>query len=301
MLINYSTINILTTNNDDSLIMISIFDILIYMVNNRENIKVIKKSNCIQFIKNIIYNNKKIDANIYLLKSYELLSNIILNIDNLEDKKNIITYIYQNDSKNNTFCEPPFVKELIEYIKIKDKSFIYIIINNITSLINKSDELCQLYCSNKNVLNLLVNLFNEKTSKKIKNEIIIFFINVIENNNIKNYKNLLNTEIFVIFISYISKKVKAKNDSTKIIIYNILYFINKCLSLEDDNNMNEIIKILEKYKLKETIEILIDNKDESISDISRSIFIKYFSVPENEYSNTKDNKDNKDIENMIID
>ena len=62
--------------------------------------------------------------------------------------------------------------------------------------------------------------------------------------------------------------------------------------------MNEIMKILEKYNFKETIEFLIENKDESISDISRSMFIKFFSTPENVYC--QNNKNNIDDNKMII-
>ena len=286
-------------NNDESFIMISIFDILIHMVNAQGNMEIIKKSNCFMFIKNIInnYKNININSNLYLLKCYEFLSNIILNEKTSEDKKNIVTYFYQNNSDNNSIGLP-FVNELIECIKLKNKSFVYILINCIISLVNNSNEFCELYCSNNNFINILINLFNEKIPKKIKNEIITFFINIIEINNIKIYKYILNIDIFALFISYLIKKKKSKKESTKIIIYNILYFINKCLLLENAHNMNEIMKILEKYKFKETIEFLIENKDESISDISRSMFIKFFSTPENVYC--QNNKKNIDDNKMII-
>ena len=287
-------------NDNDSLIMITIFDILIYMANNQSNIKIIKNSNCINFIKNIINANKNIIQNLYLLKCYELLSNIIMNTDNSDSKKVIINFIY-NNSKNNIINiqnDLPFIKELNESIKIKNKSFIYILINCIISLINNNEFFSELYCFNNNFINELIILFTSKTSKKIKNEIIIFFINIIENNNIKIYKYLLNTEIFSIFISYIKNKIKSKNESSKIIIYNILFFINICLLIDKENNINIIINFLGKYKFKEIVELLIENKDESISDISRSIFIKYFSSPENIYCN---NSINNDKDQMIID
>ena len=293
--IDENNINII--NNEESLIMISILDILIHMSNNKENLKIIKNNNCIQFIKEMINNSKKINAHSHILKCYELLSNIIKNTNSSNEKKDIITYIYQGNV--NGF---PFVNELIESIKSKKKSYIYILLNNITSLICKSDDFCELYCSNNDFINILLNLFPNKTSKRIKNEIIIFFINVLENNNIKIYKYLLNTNIFQIFITYISKKTKSKNESTKIIIYNILYFINKCLLIDEENNIKEIIKILSKYKFKEIVEEYIENKDESISDISRTIFIKFFSGPENFFQNNniKDNKDIQDNKDDMI-
>ena len=287
-------------NDNDSLIMITIFDILIYMANNQSNLKIIKNSNCINFIKNIINANKNIIQNLYLLKCYELLSNIIMNTDNSDSKKVIINFIY-NNSKNNIIniqIDLPFIKELNESIKIKNKSFIYILINCIISLINNNEFFSELYCFNNDFINELIILFTSKTSKKIKNEIIIFFINIIENNNVKIYKYLLNTEIFSIFISYIKNKIKSKNESSKIIIYNILFFINICLLIDKENNINIIINFLGKYKFKEIVELLIENKDESISDISRSIFIKYFSSPENIYCN---NSINNDKDQMIID
>lgn len=285
-------------NNEESLILISIFDILIHMSNNQENLKIIKNNNCIQFLKDMINNSKSNNAHSHILKCYELFSNIIKNTNGSNEKKDIITYIYQGNV--NGF---PFVNELIKSIKSKNKSFIYILLNNITSLIYNNDDFCELYCSNNDFINILLNLFPGKTSKRIKNEIIIFFINVLENNNIKIYKYLLNTNIFQIFITYISKKTKSKNESTKIIIYNILYFINKCLLIDEENNIKEIIKILSKYKFKEIVEEYIENKDESISDISRTIFIKFFSGPENFFhnnniKNNKDTQDNKD--DMII-
>ena len=223
-----------------------------------------------------------------------------MNTDNSDSKKDIINFIY-NNSKNNIINiqnDLPFIKELNESIKIKNKSFIYILINCIISLINNNEFFSELYCFNNNFINELIILFTSKTSKKIKNEIIIFFINIIENNNIKIYKYLLNTEIFSIFISYIKNKIKSKNESSKIIIYNILFFINICLLIDKENNINIIINFLGKYKFKEIVELLIENKDESISDISRSIFIKYFSSPENIYCN---NSINNDKDQMIID
>ena len=294
--IDKNSMNII--NNEESLIMISILDILIHMSNNQENLKIIKNNNCIQFIKDMINNPKSNNAHSHTLKCYELLSNIIKNTSGSNEKKDIVEYIYQGNVNGL-----PFVNELIESIKIQNKSFIYILLNNITSLIYNSDDFCELYCSNNDFINILLNLFPNRTSKRIKNEIIIFFINVLENNNIKIYKYLLNTNIFQIFITYISKKTKSKNKSTKIIIYNILYFINKCLLIDEENNIKEIIKILGKYKFKEIIEEYIENKDESISDISRTIFIKFFSGPENFFQNnnikdSKDIQDNKD--DMII-
>ena len=287
--------NIDIINDEESLIMISILDILIHMSNNQENLKIIKNNNCIQFIKDMINNSKNVKAHSHILKCYELLSNIIKNTNSSNDKKDIITYIYQGNINSL-----PFVNELIESIKSKNKSYAYILLNNITSLIYNCDNFCELYCSNNDFLNVLLNLFSNKTSKKIKNEIIIFFINVLENNNIKIYKYFLNTNIFQIFITYISKKTKSKNESTKIIIYNILYFINKSLLIDEENNIKEIIKILSKYKFKEIVEEYIENKDESISDISRTIFIKFFSGPENFFQNNniKDNNDDKD--DMVI-
>ena len=280
-----NNINIL--NNDDSLILMCIFDILIYMSKDHKNLKIIKESNCIQLIKNIINNNKKINSNIYLLKSYEFLSNILSNLENSENKKELISYLY-NNSKNNLSSELPFLNELFEYIKNKNKSFIYILINCIISLINNNSQFCELYCFNNNLINTLIDLFNNKTLKKIKNEIIIFFINIIEVNNFKFYKYLLNTELFSSIISFINKKAKTKKSSTNVIIYNIIYFINKCLLLAQENEDKEIFKIFDKYKFKNIIDTFIESKDESISDLSRSIFIKYFSDPENTYIDNKD-------------
>ena len=203
--IDENSMNII--NNEESLIMISTLDILIHMSNNQENLKIIKNNNCIQFIKDMINNFKSNNAHSHILKCYELLSNIIKNTSGSNEKKDIVTYIYQGNVNGL-----PFVNELIESIKIQNKSFIYILLNNITSLIYNSDDFCELYCSNNDFINILLNLFPNKTSKRIKNEIIIFFINVLENNNIKIYKYLLNTNIFQIFITYISKKTKSKNE-----------------------------------------------------------------------------------------
>ena len=286
-------------NDNDSLIMISIFDILIHMTNNQSNLKIIKNSNCINFIKNIINTNNCIIPNLYLLKCYELLSNILMNMDNIDSKIEIINYIYnkfKNNRNNSVYF--PFVNELTESIKSKNKNFIYILVNCIISLINKCDKFCELYCFNSNFINELIILFTSKTTKKIKNEIIIFFINIIENNNINILKCLLNTEIFSTFISYTKRKIKTKSESSKIIIYNILFFINKCLLIDKENNINYIIDFLSKYKFKEVVELLIENKDDSISDISRSIFIKNYSLPENIYGQNTINKEKND---MIID
>ena len=207
---------------------------------------------------------------------------------NSENKKELISYLY-NDSKNGNITSGlPFLNELLESIKNKNKSFIYILINCIVSLINNCSQFCELYCSNNNLIKTLIDLFNNKTLKKIKNEIIIFFINIIEDNNIKIYKYLLNTELFQSIITFINKKIKTKNSSTNVIIYNIIYFINRCLLIAQENDDKEIFKILEKYKFKEIVEIYIESKDESISDLSRSIFIKYFSSPENTYNDNND-------------
>ena len=79
--------NIKKLNNDENTsIMISLFDILIYMAKNKKNVKILYESNCISFIKNLI-NNNNFNSNIYLIKSYELLSNILMNSESAEYKK----------------------------------------------------------------------------------------------------------------------------------------------------------------------------------------------------------------------
>ena len=70
--------------------------------------------------------------------------------------------------------------------------------------------------------------------------------------------------------------------------------------IEEKNNMNIIKNILDKLKYKEIIEFLIENNDESISDISRNTFIKYFSEIENTYEPNKINIMQKEEENMDI-
>ena len=278
-------------NNDYYLIMISLFDILIDMSKDQKNMKIINKSICFNFIKKVINNTKVFNSNVYLIKSYELLSSILMNSENLENKKNIITYIYNNISN-----ELPFVNELYEEIKKDNKSFIYILINCIVSFVNNCPALCELYCFNNNFLNILFKLLlDNKIWKKIKNEIVIFFINIIENDNVKIYKYLIDTELFPIILSYISRKIKTKKESTKIIIYNILYFISNCLLIDEKNKIKKIISLLDKYKFKDTLEILIENKNESISDICRSIFIKYFSEAENIYQSNNNNLNNNDM------
>ena len=278
-------------NNDYYLIMISLFDILIDMSKDQKNMKIINKSICFNFIKNVIINTKVFNSNVYLIKSYELLSSILMNSENLENKKNIITYIYNNISN-----ELPFANELYEEIKKDNKSFIYILINCIVSFVNNCPVLCELYCFNNNFLNILFKLLlDNKIWKKIKNEIVIFFINIIENDNVKIYKYLIDTELFSIILSYISRKIKTKKESTKIIIYNILYFISNCLLIDEKNKIKKIISLLDKYKFKDTLEILIENKNESISDICRSIFIKYFSEAENIYQSNNNNLNNNDM------
>ena len=64
--------------------------------------------------------------------------------------------------------------------------------------------------------------------------------------------------------------------------------------------MNDINNILIKYNYKEIIETFIDNKDESISELSRKIFINYLSESEKEYM-PKINVNKKEKEDMIID
>ena len=301
-LINNNITNYLN-NDDDSSIFLSLFDILIHMTYDTENLKLIKESNCIQFIKYLIDSNYKENIfinnnNIYLLKGIKLLSNIILITNNFEEKKNIISYIYSNQN-NNKDINLPFMPEFINSIANKNFHFANALLNCIINLVNNCIHFCELYCSN-DFINYLLNLFEENVMRKIKNEIVIFFINIIECNNIKIYKYLLNFEIIKIFVSYLNKKKKTKKESTKIIIYNILLFIKKCLSIEQENNMNIIKNKLDKYNYKEIIEYLIDNKDESVSDISRTTFIKYFSKEENVYIPGISLNKKEEKEDMII-
>ena len=64
--------------------------------------------------------------------------------------------------------------------------------------------------------------------------------------------------------------------------------------------MKIIKNILEKYNYKNIIEYLIDDKDESISDISRTTFIKYFSKEENVYMPGLSFNKKEEKEDMII-
>ena len=293
-------------NDDESLIILNLLDILIYMSIDPQNLELIKSNNCIQFIKyiidnfykqNIIINNN--DNNIkYLIKCEDLLGNILLNSKNYEDKKNIVSYIYSNLNDLNE-KNLPFMLEFINSITNKNFPLARIILKCIISLIDNCIEFCEFYC-NIDFINYLLKLFSENIQKKLKNEIIIFFINIIECDDVKIYKLLLNSDIISMFVLYIDKKKKTKKESTKVIIFNILLFIKKCLMIEEKNNMNIIKNILDKYKYKEIIEFLIENKDESISDISRNTFIKYFSETENTYEPNKINIMQKEEENMDI-
>ena len=301
-----SDINNFFNDEDKSLFLLSLFDILIYMANDSENMKLIKESNCLVFIKNVIndYKHNKIVNNyIYLLKCEELLSNILLGTQNFEDKKNIIFFIYSSDILNKNIKEAnnlPFINEFIYSISNKNYHLSNAFLNCIISLINNCVEFAELYINDNNFINGLIKLFSEKIPKKMKNSIILFLIKIVECNNIKIYKYLLNFDIIPILVNYLNLKKKPKKEPTKIIIYNILLFIKKCLSIEEENNMNDISNILIKYNYKEIIETLIDNKDESISDISRKIFINYLSESEKEYI-PKINVNKKEKEDMIID
>ena len=301
-----SDINNFFNDEDKSLFLLSLFDILIYMANDSENMKLIKESNCLVFIKNVIndYKNNKIVNNyIYLLKCEELLSNILLGTQNFEDKKNIIFFIYSSDILNKNIKEAnnlPFINEFIYSISNKNYHLSNAFLNCIISLINNCVEFAELYINDNNFINGLIKLFSEKIPKKMKNSIILFLIKIVECNNIKIYKYLLNFDIIPILVNYLNLKKKPKKEPTKIIIYNILLFIKKCLSIEEENNMNDISNILIKYNYKEIIETLIDNKDESISDVSRKIFINYLSESEKEYI-PKIDVNKKEKEDMIID
>ncbi len=301
-----SDINNFFNDEDKSLFLLSLFDILIYMANDSENMKLIKESNCLVFIKNVIndYKHNKIVNNyIYLLKCEELLSNILLGTQNFEDKKNIIFFIYSSDILNKNIKEAnnlPFINEFIYSISNKNYHLSNAFLNCIISLINNCAEFAELYINDNNFINGLIKLFSEKIPKKMKNSIILFLIKIVECNNIKIYKYLLNFDIIPILVNYLNLKKKPKKEPTKIIIYNILLFIKKCLSIEEENNMNDISNILIKYNYKEIIETLIDNKDESISDLSRKIFINYLSESEKEYI-PKINVNKKEKEDMIID
>ena len=92
-------------------------------------------------------------------------------------------------------------------------------------MVNNCVEFCEFYCNN-DFINYLLKLFSENVQKKIKNEIIVFFINIVECDNTKIYKYLLNFEIIPKFVSYINKKKKSKKESTKVIIFNSKYSIN---------------------------------------------------------------------------
>ena len=292
-------------NEDGSLILMSLFDILIYMTIDINNMELIKKSNLMQFIKYVIdssyKDNKIINDNKYLIKSEELLSNILLNTKNFIDKKNILLYIYSgnNDKSQNNL---PFTFEFINLIINKNFHFANILLKCITSLINNCVEFCELYCSN-DFINYLIKLFLENIPKKLKNEILIFFINIVECQNVQIYTYLLNFNLISTFVSYLTKKKNSKKESTKIIIFNIILFIKKCLLIEEKNKISKIISILNNHKYKELIEFFIESKDESISDISRSTFIKYFSEEENIYipnNNNYKKEKNEEKGDMII-
>ena len=66
--------------------------------------------------------------------------------------------------------------------------------------------------------------------------------------------------------------------------------------IEEKNEINATKNILDKYEYKKLIEFLIENKDESISEISRNTFIKYFSESENTYIPNKVNINKKEEE-----
>ena len=78
----------------------------------------------------------------------------------------------------------PFITEFINSVVNKNFLFANALLNCIINLINNSNQFCELYCSN-DFINCLLKLFEENIMRKMKNEIVIFFINLIECNNIK--------------------------------------------------------------------------------------------------------------------
>jgi hypothetical protein len=117
------------------------------MAKDTYNLTIIQNSNCIQFIKllidNIYKSNLNINSNIYLIKSEELLSNILLSTKNFKDKQNIISYLYSNLYNNNNL-NLPFVYEFKNSIGIQDFNLAYVFLKCIVSLVNNCSEYSEL-------------------------------------------------------------------------------------------------------------------------------------------------------------
>ena len=278
-------------DNNSILAITSIFDILIHFESNKENNELIANNNLLLTIKNIISRD---DTNItYKIKCFELLCNIIKASEDFSSKKIIISVFYDLNK------EIPFCNELVNYISLKNYPIINILIRCICSLCDKCIEFSELYFLSNDFIQLFINLFETKSSRKTKNEILICLIEVIGAKNIKIYNFLIkNKKIFSVLLSYLNKKIKSKKNVNKIIIYNIIYLINLFLELKQNDNF--IFDLLEEYKFKNILESLIKNKDEDICSLSRNIFIQYYSENENMLNEENEKNKNNEIKPMDI-
>ena len=272
-------------DNNSILAITAVFDILIHFGLNKENSELIINNDLLLLIKNI---NNTNDVNItYKIKCFELLCNIIKTSEDFSSKCNIIGIFYDLNE------DIPFYNELINYIKLKNFSLINVLIRCICSLCNECTEFSELYFLNNNFILLFINLYEAKSPKKIKNEILICFIELIRAKNNKIYNNFIKSKIiFPVLLNYAHKKNKSKKTANKIIVYNIIYLINLFLELRQHKNF--IFDLLNECKFKNLLELLTKNKDEDICSLSRSIFIQYYSENENTLNEENDkNKRNK--------
>lgn len=223
-----------------------------------------------------IFDQIIIEKNQLMVEVYKLLYQIIKLIKNLTNNLwgklkcnepitlfyNELIYFYSNIGNN-----AKFINQSITYL-----------LKIINHLLLDNEANVQQLTGNNNYLTVFNDFFQQKNSKKIKNEIINIFITLLKSNNIQEIiLNIVRNNIHIHLISFLIQKNSSYEMNSKI-KYNLLCFLQ--LILENDN----IIKPqIDNFDIETILDSLIISNDSDVSMKAKEIYIKYYSKNEENY------------------
>ena len=277
-------------------------------------------------INNTLSSNRKKKMFIDLLPEYNL--NLCFKSNNKKKNYSInkISSIYIKPHKTSSFNSLSINKEQVNNIKsIKNKKFDNLLINNekfnIQSLfdnkkkINFSESSINFSILQKQILHKKLSNFQYKNINnffiKSNKKTLILEINknknfYINNNNVKKFKNILESNIESLYYDAIKKedkkKLEIKNENFFIIDFKMKKSLNSILKINTNEQINIIqLKVLNKLKqneiVKNNFEIISNKKDyfnQNIPEVTIS-----FNIFQNK--NNKNDNNNLTINHINID
>ncbi|MCQ2821219.1 MAG: hypothetical protein MJ252_28495 [archaeon] len=280
----FNTLKLFTKEyNEKGPLLNDLFDIIIVLSKNENLIQVFLEQNFVFVIKDTLQNNsiyihKVLELLFYLLKGNDSQKDIIIGnnppiLPFFDQVKLYYDASIKHKTENNSHS-----------LKLNEK-FLYEYLHCIRSLIYRSIKYSKGYFSQKIFYDFLMTVLESGLSEKIKNEVLIIISVTLDLKNDSINAYFLKEKCHKNIYSYVKSIMESQGKEMN--LTNALIILEKLLNFGDKacTSTNLVLKDLYGSEMDRRLSKLIDYKNQEISDVSRSIYVKYFNQDENYYVN----------------